>query len=113
MPFQPAREPCWLILAEDDWLGCGRDFHADVWLAARVWGDEIAAGAHTNGPPVLRRADGLCVQVLCAGCGRWLADWETAAPLHGPTAADVLVLAAENGWVGERCPACVAAEATP
>jgi len=106
MPFQPAPQPCWLILAEEDWLGCGRAFDAAVWLAARVWGEEIAAGAQTEGPPVLRRADGLCVQVLCAGCGRWLADPETAAPLHGLSVPDVLALAAEHGWAGERCPSC-------
>lgn len=106
MPFKPAADRCWLILQEGDWLGCGRTPDRAVWLAAKIWGDEIAEGAQTVGPPVIRRADGLCVQVLCERCGRWLADPETAAPLHGESEAAVLALAAEYGWVGERCPAC-------
>ncbi len=113
MPFVPAREPCWLIEQEGDWLGCGRDFPRAVRLAAAIWGDELAAGAKTVGPPVLRRADLVCVQLLCDRCGRWLADPQTLAPLHGVTEADVLVLAQEDGWVGERCPVCLMAERMP
>ncbi|WP_328344692.1 hypothetical protein [Micromonospora sp. NBC_00421] len=112
MPFMPALEPCWLIEMEGDWLGCGRDFDRAVRLAAAIWGDEMQAGAVTVGPPTLRRADLPCVQLLCEGCGRWLADPQTLAPLHGVTGADVLALAVGDGWVGERCPACQPAEAT-
>ncbi|SCF42248.1 hypothetical protein GA0070563_11256 [Micromonospora carbonacea] len=106
MPFLPAPQPCWLIEQEGDWLGCGRDWNLAVWLSVRVWGDELAAGAQTVGPPVIRRADGLCVQLLCEACGRWLADPETLAPLHGMSRDDVLGLASEYGWMGERCPGC-------
>lgn len=113
MPFVPAPRPCWLILAEGDWLGCGRCWGRAVWLAERIWADELAAGAQPEGPPVIRRAEGLCVQVRCSGCGVWWADEETGAPLHQPFLVDLWKACGEDGWVGDWCPACQRAELMP
>ncbi|MFG2046077.1 hypothetical protein ACGFIW_01435 [Micromonospora sp. NPDC048935] len=113
MPFNRAPQLCWLVLAEGDWLGCGATVDDAVWLAAKVWAQEIAGGAVPDGPPYLSQAVELCVELRCAGCGGVFTDPLTGGPAHGESEVAVVALAGEHGWVGERCPACVAAEGTP
>lgn len=112
MPFVPAPQPCWLILIEDEWVGCGACRVGALRRAELVWAEEIEWGAVHDGPPVVVRADGLCVTVTCAGCGVWWVDGCGHAG-HEAGMVDALSAAADDGWVGDWCPACVAAELMP
>ncbi|MFG1846830.1 hypothetical protein [Micromonospora carbonacea] len=112
MPFVPAPQPCWLILAEDDWLGCGACWGRATALAAVVWAEELAAGAVMDGPPVVRLSDGYCVLLSCSGCGEWWAA-EDGMAVHSAEMVEALKGAFEDGWVGDVCPACQAAELMP
>lgn len=112
MPFVPAPQPCWLVLIEGEWVGCGACHGRAAWLAERVWAEEIEAGAQTEGPPVIRRADGYCVLLSCSGCGEWWLAGDGQA-VHSAGMVEALKDAAEDGWLGDVCPACVAAELMP
>lgn len=69
-------------------------------------------GARHEGPPVIQRADGYCVRVRCSGCGAWHAG-ENGVPAHSASMVEALQSAAEDGWLGDVCPACQAAELMP
>lgn len=112
MPFEPTPQPCWLILVEGDWLGCGSCWGKAVRLAELIWAEEIELGARYEGPPVIQRADGCCVLVCCSGCGEWWAT-EGGQPVHSASMVEALRGAAEDGWLGDVCPACQAAELMP
>ncbi|MFI1194124.1 hypothetical protein ACH4T9_12815 [Micromonospora sp. NPDC020750] len=112
MPFVPAPQPCWVILVEGDWVGCGACHGRAVALAAVIAAEEAAAGAQVDGPPVIRRADGYCVLLTCSGCGEWWLD-EAGMAVHSAGMVDALKGAVECGWVGDACPACQAAELMP
>ncbi|MEU0078472.1 hypothetical protein ABZY58_11300 [Micromonospora tulbaghiae] len=109
MPFAIRPQPCWLVLQEGDWLGCGRCWGRAVWLAAQLWGEELAAGAVTEGPPVIVRAETPCVEMCCVRCGAWWVDPVSGLRLHGVSEGEARSAAVVDGWVGEVCPECVAA----
>ncbi|WP_229402591.1 hypothetical protein [Micromonospora okii] len=111
MPFLPAPRPCWLILIEGDRVGCGACWGQATTLAAEVWAEELEAGAKADGPPVIERADGLCVLLACHGCGERALAF--GRPAHWAGMVDALKDAAERGWVGDACPACIAADLMP
>lgn len=112
MPFVPAPQPCWLILIEDDWAGCGACRDRAAALAAVIAAEEAVAGAQAEGPAVIRRADGLCVQMSCQGCGEWWLDVD-GTPVHYAGMVAALKDAVEHGWVGDVCPACVSSDLMP
>ncbi|MFF0822466.1 hypothetical protein ACFYUR_19055 [Micromonospora haikouensis] len=112
MPFLPVPQPCWLILIEGDWVGCGTCYGRAVWLSERIWVEELELGAVASGPPVIVRADGLCVLVSCSGCGAWWAG-EGGMAVHSAGMVEALRDGLEDGWVGDVCPACRAAELMP
>lgn len=111
MPFVPAPQPCWLILIEDEVVGCGACRVRAVRRAELIWQEEIEQGAVHDGPPTVLHADGLCVTVCCSVCGEWWLAGEH--PAHAADMADALRGVLAEGWWGDVCPACVSAESIP
>lgn len=105
MPFQPTPQPCWLILIEGDWVGCGADYSQAVRLARRIAAEEAAHGAQAVDLPMIRPADGYCVLVSCSGCERWWTS-EDGMAVHSAGMVEALKEAAGDGWAGDVCPAC-------
>ncbi|MEU8334754.1 hypothetical protein [Micromonospora tulbaghiae] len=114
MPFQPAPQPCWLVLVEGDWRGCGDCRGQAEAVAELVRLDEIADGAvYGDSPPVVVYSGGLCVVVACAGCGELWRDPESGAVVHCASMVEALAGVLDEGWAGDVCPACRAADAMP
>lgn len=113
MPFTSAPQPCWLILIEGEWVGCGACRSRALGLAGLIWGEEIEQGAVDVPPPVIVRADGLCVLLACSGCGVWWMGEGGGHAVHSVCMVDALKDAGEDGWVGDVCPECFAAELMP
>lgn len=106
MPLQRLPGQCWILLVHHTCSDDLEDWHwpvSDPRSLARIdavrW--HLFAANPTVNPARPELEPERCLVLVCAGCGQWLGGGE-----HFADAEHAWQAAEEDGWQGDRCPAC-------